>query len=1249
MSDCNIKYIEKEYSENSDYYKALHNMHYIIKDTLKKSKGIYEKNGDLYAHKYQNEYAIAVTDIGKLNKPIMQKYNTDAKVATIEPFTRKIIINVLPFKEQIFKKYGLVQESVFASDALPAKGNKYYHLEDKVKFALHAAYSEKAKLEKSLQDATSKDSKKDISLKLNAINKRIENLNTKKEKVQKLNSVDEIKSILEEDVQDIKDILNKKQISNDELQYLQNTLNFWKKVLDFSDLNEVDELGIFDRSDITSDKFMNGYTNVTTGERIKGINESKLELESLNAKLTDIQQHLVEAIAKEHGNKNWTLKDLFAKISDISSITSNLLDISRYNVPLVSTLFNLTKKANFRGYQEAREELSDIDELDKKASPKLKRYEKNGDKYYLFKQKNSKGEETGRFVFRYLQDFFDEKKKVLSKAKGIKTKKAWKDFNKWKAQNELVFDVRKLFPTKQGDSYHYTNETFTTEDINVHKKELKDLLGEKDYNKYISWIQDKVDQFIFAYEQKKEELELDNDLDSTEKDRLLEIWDRENSPYYYSRIVSDGSVIEFDGKFINNKGYNYTKSIPKLSKWYDPNYKIIQSDEDIANLYDKFMDILDDIHNILPEHELKNVSVSTIPLMKKSILEQLTTNGMGMGLTEATYDAIVNSITTNDSNEISNINRDILTGKAHRQIRNNIFQDHNLAIKKVIEVKKLEYKVNNGKDPSYELIKSWRESAIDAYIKKETSTDLLKTMKVASVKSFTYKQRALVEDNVKLLETTINSLKQAETNGAGNILKDKALNTIVNDKGLNNLKSSVEYFLDSFYNNPLHKKELISSKKKLTTEELKLKSKLDEIENNDKASDEDKIKAKEIKDTLGSNINRASYIDGAIKYTYLKLLGWNIPSALANVGIGQISNYIEASAGRYFNTNQLNKAFLLIKSNTKNIEKLAVHFDVLKESYNEIVEERRMQSAGKLRLLSPMELQRRGEWLNQVPVFIAMMQNEKIGESNLYELLKEGDLNQVDKDVIERFKIKVDAVIKKIHGNYDPESLVRAKSSVYGRALLQFRSFMAEAAANRFESEKYDAALGMTRKGRYRSYSTFGNVDGVLFILKQLTRKLMRQSTEFDSLIGENFTELDAANMRANMSELVVLMSITFMMLALSAGGSDDDKKKKRNFAINLVMNQGLRLQNDILMFSNPMTIDQVSKNILPVASNLSDINKWFHDSFKFIEGDDALKTGLHKGDSRFFRSTIKMLPAGNAALKLESNIEQNYNEMQSR
>lgn len=1126
--------------------------------------------------------------------------------------------------------------------------NKYFLIQDKTKKNLNDSYKTKAKLEKEFLNAPNKEVKKELSLSLNKINKKIKALNDQYEKSKKFKNIEQIKLDLLEDIVNIETILKKDNVSFSELGYLEHTVNFWTRLLNFKNLQDVDTIGIFTKDIRDSDKLMNGYVDLVSGVEIKGFNTLKRQLENAQSIITSLQQESALNDAKKHGKADWTLNDILAKIIDVKNYTGNLMDISRFNVPLASTLFNIIKKANYRGYLESSKELLNIDELFKLAESSLKKYSKDDNLFNIFFQKNDKGELTGRLTFRFNQSFFDTKAKEIAKAKSLNTTEAWNNFNQWKVQNEITFDVRKLFPINDTDIYQYKGKPFSEEDKQEHIDKLKEILGKKDFDKYYKWIESKITQFQFDYELQKDKLDTNSELSENEKENLLLIWDKENSPYYYAETVNDGHKIMHKNTYINNKGYVYTKSIPKLDKWFDPNYKTIQSDENLSNLYDKFFEILDEIHDILPQHELEGIGINSIPLMKKEIIEKLVGVGMNVGLTKAMYDSFVEQTTTNESQIVSLKINDISTGKPYREIRNNIYTDNFEAIKSTIELQKLEYKNENGKLANSELIKEWKETAIDKFIKKEQSLDLLKTMKVAALKSFTYKQRALVEDNVKIIETVINNLEEAAETGSGGILKNKALNPIATSKGLSNIKSAVEHHLNGFYNNPLRNKELISDKKRYTTEEKKQLLELEELEVSNNLTADEQIKVTELKNKLGKNINRASYIDGLIKWTYYKLLGWNIPSGIANIGIGQISNYIEASAGLLFNTKQLNKSFILIKNNKENIQSLAKYFDVLKESANELIEERRLESSNKLRLLAPFELQKKGEWLNQIPMFIAMLQNEKYKNTNLYEILKDGDLTKVDSSIIENFKIKVDQSIKKVHGNYDPESLTKVKASVYGRVLIQFRSFMSEAFANRMEGLKYDAALGMDRKGRYRSYTSFTNLEGLLFITKQLGLKLLFQDTQFNDRVGKDgFTELDAANMRANMTELMIIIATTLFMLALSAGDDDDDKK--RNFTINFFINQGLRMQNDLLMFSNPMTIESMSKNIVPLVSTLTDANKWRKDVWKFINNEDELKTGLHRGDSRLFRSSIKMLPVGNSILKLESNLEQNFEEIQSR
>ena len=288
---CNTQYIENIYpNTESPEFKALNKMHYALKEMLKKSEGIYEKNDDIFAHKYGSKFSLAVQAVGKLNKSVKDKYGTTENLVAISSITRKISINVLPYTEQIFKKYGVSKQlTMFEDDYMPTKktstskkkgvNDKYQKLTEKATKALYDSYKQRSQLEKELLSTKDFDSKKEIATKLNALNTKIDKLKDKVEATKSFKTIEDVKSYFAQDLEDIKTILAKDTVSPNELEYLQHTINFWNKLLNFKNLKEVDEIGIFSRQDLESDKIMNGYVDLITGERIEGFNNLKNNLE----------------------------------------------------------------------------------------------------------------------------------------------------------------------------------------------------------------------------------------------------------------------------------------------------------------------------------------------------------------------------------------------------------------------------------------------------------------------------------------------------------------------------------------------------------------------------------------------------------------------------------------------------------------------------------------------------------------------------------------------------------------------------------------------------------------------------------------------------------------------------------------------------------------------------------------------------------------------------------------------------------
>ena len=282
-----------------------------------------------------------------------------------------------------------------------------------------------------------------------------------------------------------------------------------------------------------------------------------------------------------------------------------------------------------------------------------------------------------------------------------------------------------------------------------------------------------------------------------------------------------------------------------------------------------------------------------------------------------------------------------------------------------------------------------------------------------------------------------------------------------------------------------------------------------------------------------------------------------------------------------------------------------------------------------------------GAYLRNIPV----TDNNGV-KSNMYEAfddkgnIKDGwklSETKSNKDFLFDVQINVKKLLVKSHGNYWTK--MKGKEQLMGRALLQFRSWMPEMYASRFAKVDYDPILQTEFKGRYRSYKVLGGstfegnqytmAQNCLYTLGQLGRKIVFMRTSFDGRMSTT----DAANMRANLMELHFAIGAIIMTLILRGALGDDDDKQKfiRNMALNLLT----RTQTDIWMYANPMEMESLSKNFLPVMGVISDTQKALWSVQQQIVGKGTYITGSHRHMNKILVNTAKMVPLENQFLRL--------------
>jgi hypothetical protein len=557
------------------------------------------------------------------------------------------------------------------------------------------------------------------------------------------------------------------------------------------------------------------------------------------------------------------------------------------------------------------------------------------------------------------------------------------------------------------------------------------------------------------------------------------------------------------------------------------------------------------------------------------------------------------------------------------------------------------------------------------YLKKlehdEFTTDLGKILKMFAKEAYTYKYKAKIEDSVRLahsvlsksLEYTVNSQGQRVRNVWGKYM-DVAQASTYRDR--------LDYILETFYGER-RKTEFSTDKKKflgvrlMTTKARKAyeqEKKL--IEESTNLQEQEKQAALEaLKDKYSRNLNWGKVGDSLLQYIQIKAMGWNPFSAINNVLFGWLSNFTYAAGAADVSIEDMLAANKVMLSTVvgigeaepevaKKIRALMIKFDTLKEildtAYKDSSDSNKSAS-----LLKPLEMQRRGEYFVQGMTLVSMLMHQKVTINGKQYSLWESFDNEgkwkyankeqwgegnVDDDSQNRefidFKLKLTQTIKKIHGNYDPDSPVMAKKWLLGRALLQFRSWMAEGVASRFEGQKYDLLLKRDVEGRYVTLGKLGFKNAVKTLFKQAV--YLNDNKAFEGLGYEGAElELLKENMKRNLMELSQYVSLTALALLLSGFDDDDeDKNPLRNYSLNILY----RISDDIEFYSSPIAMQNITRTAIPALTFIVDGAKFVDAVGKAMQGEDIYEAGTNAGQSRLLLRGARLVPFGTA---ISSNI----------
>ena len=260
-----------------------------------------------------------------------------------------------------------------------------------------------------------------------------------------------------------------------------------------------------------------------------------------------------------------------------------------------------------------------------------------------------------------------------------------------------------------------------------------------------------------------------------------------------------------------------------------------------------------------------------------------------------------------------------------------------------------------------------------------------------------------------------------------------------------------------------------------------------------------------VDENLGKHFSMTAFFDALFNFIRFKGLGWNLSSYVNNFLEGQISDLLVAASGRYFTPENIYYAMSVArhsfvknttwgKVETKEAKLNSIlmeRYRILQDVTNELQKASAKSAFSSFRSFSPYEGNRRVEYLNQSPLMIAVLLDQKIKgingeESDVWhamnpdgtlkdEFRTEENINNWEKANGEQyfnFKSLVTKMLVNVHGDYDEHRGNMASEYILGKAGLMFKRWMVKQFYQRFAINQMDLEAGLAEyKGRYRSHT----------------------------------------------------------------------------------------------------------------------------------------------------------------------------------
>ena len=911
----------------------------------------------------------------------------------------------------------------------------------------------------------------------------------------------------------------------------------------------------------------------------------------------------------------------FLNMEDEGWFRGNFIDAAGFTSPIARATDGALKTVA-RNAEDAT--LNTVLEIQKRFKDLNKELESLGLSTDIFLQKDDEGKPTGYFASKFKESYYKERQRIHElHGKQLKSIMSSTRLTPDQIKRERYESFASMYDAKNGmeiavDIRFWVKDTHSTSDAKSKKEYIEYLnktIGEGSAQDIIGQAEDGLARYNLEENAHKRKVAADLaegvikpaiGMTLTETAAAIhKRWVNKNNPEFYleQRYNTTPTNITF-----GTAGYKYTVTHPKVDMYINEEFSTIENNKELSSFYAFYTDKMSQFKSYLPEVAVNGMSENFFPSIQKDLLEEYSNKGIVAALSYLGKDTQLYGALFAD--ETLGLNRENEGLKAELDERG-------------VPISKVPLRFLGSEDVALE----------------DRAFDLERVMVMFAGMSVNYKFKSEAEPLVNILMRTVREATKPYLDSSGKKIKRWGTNKNITIKsGPQVIQEALDYSEQAIMygrsreqvgKTSLELPGSLSTDMRARYRKAKdLKKEYDQL--NDDLVDgkitqaqfnaEAELLENDFKELDIKAFSFHKLIRGFISYTQLKGLGWNASAGIANVGFGMLASVVHASGEEDFTSGQLAESLAIMLRSATNtsaskagaiMKRMNVLFEMRDITYGkgDVRGKKKFKFLGKL---SPMYIQQSTEFIVQGMGAVAKMINTPVTDlqgnvRNLYEAFnadgtwnvnefgyqKEWDFNNLGattKNSYTKFRDATIEMNKKLHGNYDPNSLTKIKSKDINLLFTMFRTWAFEGFNARYSKKVWNDQLGRYTKGRYNSIFDVGIKSSSKILMKLLMKRVTRQSSE--SILSGVDDNIDAINLKKTLSAIKVqatILALGIMLKSLAEGTDDDDPIEPLLMAsINILY----RVEQDLSYYRSPTTFISVFKDPTPALKTIFDFTR---------------------------------------------------------